>query len=122
MTNQRTRVDVLSLEDFHSTFTARLAEIEGVLTKLNTKLQHRPPALGTFTDATAKASDYLALRETYAARAARLKDAIVTARDATATIIANYRTTEARNRANAADIASALGGVNDALKGGRTDV
>ena len=43
----------------------------------------------------------------------------VTVVDATDTIIRNYRTTEARNNANASDIASVLGGVAAALNGDR---
>ncbi|HEX5540320.1 MAG TPA: hypothetical protein VFX60_01960 [Micromonospora sp.] len=121
MTDQRTAVDVLSLEDFHATLAGRLREAESLLTKLDAELQGRPPALGTFTDATSKARRYDRLYLQHVDRVRRLKAAIEAARSAAETITANYKTTEARNRANASDIATALNGVGTALdENGRT--
>ncbi|MBB5829216.1 MULTISPECIES: hypothetical protein [Micromonospora] len=113
----RTTVDVLSLEDFQRRLAARLSEAEAVLRKLTTELQCRPPDLGTFADATSNARRYSALQTSYAQRVERLRDAVKAAQSATGTILTNYRTTEARNAANAADIAAALTGVDDALNG-----
>lgn len=113
---------MLSLEDFHRTFAARIAEIDVVLTKLTTTLQSRPPALGTFTDAMRNAQEYTRLRLRHTERAGRLKEAIVAARVATDTIISDYRTAEARNRATAGEIAAALDGVDEALGGDGADV
>lgn len=123
MTDQRTRVDVLSLEDFKGTLTARLAEIDQVLTTLNTKLACRPPALGTFADATKCSTTYMSRQMEAEQRARRLKTALEAAREATERIITNYETAEARNHANARDIADALSGVGEALtENGRADV
>ncbi len=121
MTGQRTAVDVLSLEDFHRTLAARLAEAEAALGKLDTQLQCRPPALGTFADATARAARYNEMLRQHGDRLRRLKVALAAAHDATGTIIANYRTTEGRNRANAADIAAVLGAAGAALQGNGAD-
>jgi hypothetical protein len=113
---ERTHVDVLSLEDFHGTLAHRLTEAENALSKLNTELQCTPPALGTFADATQKATRYTTLHEEHVDRVDRLRRAVKAAQTATATILRNYKTTEARNHANAADIAAVLGGVDAALK------
>jgi hypothetical protein len=51
----------------------------------------------------------------------RLIDAITAAQTATATIIDNYRTTEARNAANATDIANTLSPVGEVLNGGQAN-
>ncbi|GAA2676699.1 MULTISPECIES: hypothetical protein [Actinoplanes] len=117
MTDQRTTVDVLSLEDFHDTLTARLAEAEFVLRQLDNELACRPPQLGEFADANAGAKRYNELLQEHRSRALSLRAAIVAAKEATTTIIANYSTTEARNRANAEAIGSALTGVYTALEG-----
>ncbi|MFF5070262.1 hypothetical protein ACFY2R_03360 [Micromonospora olivasterospora] len=111
----RTTVDVLSLEDFHQRLAGRLSEAEAVLKKLNTELQCRPPTLGTFADGTSNAQRYSQLHLSYAQQVQRLRDAVKAAQKATSTILTNYRTTEARNAANSADIAAALSGVDDAL-------
>ena len=116
---ERTRVDVSSLEDFHRTLAARLGEAETVLSKLDNELACRPPALGRFADADEQATRYTQLQMQHADRARRLRTAIVAAQQATATIIANYTTTEARNSANAAAIAGVLGNVDAALGEGR---
>jgi hypothetical protein len=122
MTEQRTTVDVLSLEEFQGTLKARLSEINAVLSKLNGAAS-ATPRLGTFADAAICAEAYAARHAQYVARAQQLKDALQAAYDATETIITNYRTAESRNQANAYDIADVLGGVDKALKGsGRADV
>ncbi|WP_229402636.1 hypothetical protein [Micromonospora okii] len=113
----RTTVDVLSLEDFHRRLAGRLSEAEAVLRKLTAEMQCRPPELGTFADATSNARRYSELHQTYSQQVERLRDAVRAAQSATSTILNNYRTTEARNAANSADIAAALGGVDDALGG-----
>ena len=112
----RTTVDVLSLEDFHQRLADRLAQAEAALKKLNTELQCRPPALGSFTDASSNARRYSEMQASYAEQVARLRRAVEASRTATHTIMTNYRTTEARNAANAADIEAALNGVDEALK------
>ncbi|MBQ0892610.1 MULTISPECIES: hypothetical protein [Micromonospora] len=112
----RTTVDVLSLEDFHQRLADRLAQAEAALKKLNTELQCTPPALGTFTDASSNARRYSEIQASYAEQVARLRRAVEASRTATHTIMTNYRTTEARNAANAADIEAALNGVDEALK------
>jgi hypothetical protein len=111
----RTTVDVLSLEDFHQRLAGRLSEADAVLKKLNTELQCQPPALGSFTDATSNARRYSTVHLRYVQQVQRLRDAIKAAQKATNTILTNYRSTEARNAANAADIAAVLGGIDDAL-------
>ncbi|MFE9692585.1 hypothetical protein [Micromonospora sp. NPDC005806] len=112
----RTTVDVLSLEDFHQRLEGRLSEAESVLKKLNTEMQCRPPALGSFTDATDNARRYATTHQSFVDHAERLHRAIVAARKATKTIMTNYRTTEARNAAAAADIIAALSGLSEAMK------
>ncbi|MEV7329454.1 hypothetical protein [Micromonospora sp. NPDC093244] len=112
----RTEVDLLSLEDFHKNLAARLGQAESVLRKLNTEMQCRPPALGSFTDATDQARRYSAVHQSYVEQAERLRQAVLATQQATATILANYRTAEARNAANATDITAALTGVQQALE------
>ncbi|MEV4757061.1 hypothetical protein AB0J86_18380 [Micromonospora sp. NPDC049559] len=121
MGDESTRVDVLSLEDFHKTLQARLDEANAILTTLSTKLHDKPPALGEFQDATETATGYQALHEDSLARARRLLRAVSATRTATDTIMHNYRTTEARNRANSDDIARVMRPVGEVLDGGRTD-
>jgi hypothetical protein len=113
-----TKVDVLSLEDFNKTLATRLSEVDSMLTKLNVDMRGSSPKLGTFTDATSKRSEYDDLYDQYAQRIGRLRSAIVAAQRATDDIIANYKTTEARNHASAADIANKLGGISTAINGG----
>ncbi|MEV4540690.1 hypothetical protein GA0070609_6413 [Micromonospora echinaurantiaca] len=112
----RTTVDLMSLEDFHQRLADRLTQAETVLKKLNTEMQCRPPALGTFADATSNARKYSDIHLSYVEKVGRLREAVEAAQSATATILENYRTAEARNAANAADIAAALTGVDNALK------
>ncbi|NBE82877.1 hypothetical protein [Micromonospora rubida] len=111
----RTTVDVLSLEDFHSRLAGRLTEAEAVLRKLKTETQCHPPELGNFADATSNSGRYSKMHTNYVQQVERLRDAVRAAQSATGTILTNYKTTEARNAANSADIAAALGGVDDAL-------
>lgn len=111
-----TTVDMLSLADFHATLKGRLAEVDAVLAKLNNELACKPPALGTFTDANVARGEYEAARGVFTRRATQLRSAILAAQDATEQILKNYRTTEARNAADAREIASALGGVHKALE------
>ncbi|WP_231921214.1 hypothetical protein [Micromonospora auratinigra] len=104
------------MEDFHQRLEQRLSEAESVLRKLNTEMQCRPPALGTFTDAVDNSQRYSKVYAGYVAHAERLHRAIVATREATKTIMTNYRTAEARNAAAAADILAALAGVDEVLK------
>jgi hypothetical protein len=120
MTEASTRVDILSLEDFNRTLAARLSEADALLTKLNSELRGKRPALGTFFDGNDKATHYADLYTQYVQRIGRLKSAIVAAQTATTEIIKNYSTTEELNHASAADIASKLGGVSVSLNGGST--
>jgi hypothetical protein len=114
MADQSVNLDYLSLEDFHRTLAARLSEVDAAMRKL-ADVGGKAPALGTFHDAAAGASQYRTLHHEYEQRLSRLRSAVVAAQTATATIIDNYRRTEDRNHANAADIAARLGGVAAAL-------
>ncbi|XTZ17619.1 hypothetical protein ACQSSU_09750 [Micromonospora echinospora] len=111
----KTSVDVLSLEDFHRRLAGRIAEADQLLRKLNTELQCRPPALGSFADAVSSTRQYTDLHARYVDRVQRLRRSLLATQAATQKILDNYRTTEARNRANAADIARVLGGVDEPL-------
>ncbi|MET7467367.1 hypothetical protein ACFYON_05390 [Micromonospora sp. NPDC005686] len=117
----RTTVDVLSLEDFHQRLERRLDQAESVLRKLNTQMQCRPPALGTFTDAADNARRYSETHQSYVNHVDRLHRAILAAREATQKIMTNYKTAEARNAAAAADIAAALSGLDNAMKQPKED-
>ena len=119
MTDDSTAVDVLSLEDFHATLATRLSEVDSVIAGMGRDLS-TPPAFGEFLDAKESAADFDTRRRAYAQRLDRLRAAIVAAQSATATIIANYHSTEQRNQANAADIAQRLDGVRAALQDGAT--
>lgn len=115
------RVDVLSLEDFHATLVAREVEAQAIVTRLTTELQGVSPKLGTFQDGTSTSATYSSIRAAQVARANQLLTAVTAAKEATAAIISSYRTTEARNGANAGDIGNQLGGVTEALAERRTD-
>lgn len=117
MSNNRTSVDILSLEDFRRTLDARLAEAELLLTKLTVTLAGDPPRLGRFEDARSTSSRYDTLQSEHVDGVQRLIQAINAARTATDFIMASYRTVEERNSANVSDIGSALGGVDGALNG-----
>jgi hypothetical protein len=117
MGDDKTQVDILTLEDFRATLDARLTEAQSILTTLQTKLAHGP-TLGTFQDANTTKTWYGAAYQQHVQRATRLVDAITAAQRATDRIIKDYTTTEARNAANQADIAKALGSVQSTLDGG----
>lgn len=121
MSGDNTDVDLLSLEDFHATLDARLSEANAVLSALDTTLRGKTPALGTFADATKTATRYQQLYQQHLDRAGRLVRAVTAAKTATATILANYRTAEQRNRASASDIARVLSGVGTELNSEQTD-
>jgi hypothetical protein len=121
MTDDSTAVDIHSLEDFHATLATRLSEVDAVIAKMTRELS-APPALGTFDDAKLAMASMHEQRRQYTDKVAQLRAAIVAAQTATATIIANYRTTEDRNHANAADIARQLDGVGAALQDGASHV
>lgn len=112
----RTRVDVLALEDFHRNLGGRLAEIDAAIRKLDIEMGSRGPALGKFTDARESVISYQSLHQQHLDRLRRLRNAITAAQSATSTILDNYRTAEDRNRASADEIASVLGGVASALR------
>jgi hypothetical protein len=122
MTDDSTTVDVLSLEDFQATLASRLSEVDTVIARMHSELSGRPPALGGFLDAKRSASEFDTLHQQYLQRVDRLRTAIVAAQSATATIIANYRSTEQRNHASAADVGRQLNGVTVALQEGTTSV
>ena len=109
-----TTVDMLSLGDFQDTLTARLAEVDRVLEKINA-LAGNPPAVGTFTDAQTTKNSYESVRVEFANKATRLQAAIHAAQKATAQILSNYSTTEARNKADANDISATLDDVRTSL-------
>ncbi|MEV4197759.1 hypothetical protein [Micromonospora globbae] len=111
----RTEVDLLSLEDFHKRLADRLTQADSLLRKLNTEMQCRPPALGTFAHATSNSQRYSEIHQSYVEQVGRLQRAVKAAQEATSTILTNYRTAEARNAATADDIRAALDGVNEAL-------
>jgi hypothetical protein len=109
-----TDVSVLSLEDFKATLQQRLDDADMMLRQLN-DLGAGRLKLGTFQDAHDSAGSYDWKLNQYVDRVQRLRDAILAAQLATAEIIAAYRTTEARNQADAADIAARLGNVTNLL-------
>jgi hypothetical protein len=117
MGDDKTQVDILTLEDFRATLNARLIEAQSILSTLNNKLAHGP-TFGTFQDATSTGTWYDTTYRQHVQRATRLVDAIKAAQTATDTIIRDYKTTEARNAANQADIAKALSNVQTTLDGG----
>jgi hypothetical protein len=116
MGNEQTKVDILSLEDFRRALNGRLTEAETLLKTVTSSAAARPP-LGGFVDAKRITDSHHTRQDEQVARVRRLIDAIGAAQAATDTIISNYRTTEARNAANSADIANVLGGVQKALGG-----
>lgn len=119
MGDDKTQVDVLTLEDFRATLDARLTEAQSILSTLQTKLAHGP-TLGTFLDANTTKTWYGSAHEEHVQRATRLVDAIKAAQLATDSIIRDYTTTEARNAASQADIAKALDNVQSTLDGEAT--
>jgi hypothetical protein len=100
-------VDVLVLERFTTTLDARVAQADALLSQLD-ELTHRGTPLGDFPDARAELRRQERLCATYRDHLERLRGALVAARQATATIVANYASAEERNTASAAAIASCL--------------
>lgn len=106
----------MSLEDFRKSLDTRLAAAKDIRTTLETGVTARPP-LGGFTDAGDTATSHSTRHTAHLDRMNRLVTAIEAAQAATDVIISSYRTTEARNAANAEDISAALAGVRIALFG-----
>ena len=117
MPEQPARIDVASLEDFQARLVGRLVETEHALVTMRLQLNRRPP-LGQFEDGLSLGSRYHDIHAEQLARLERLKSALVAVSEATNTIITNYTTTEARNAANADDIAAVLDPVEAALREG----
>jgi len=109
--NERTLVDVLSLEGFQSTLDARLSEALAIRTTLTEQMGREAPKLGNFPDAHYVGQRYLDLYDQHLDRVARVISAIEATRDAITTIIDNYETDEALRVADAKKIADALGDV-----------
>jgi len=114
-----TRVDVTALADFQTTLAARLAEVESVLTRLE-YIRDNPPKFGNFADAVEKAVWYAKLHLGHINRVDRLRNAIIAVQEATATIAAQYDTTEELNLSSAQQIAGLLTPVDTTL--GQTGV
>lgn len=111
----KTTVDILSLEDFLNTLSARHAEASALVSAINTDLCVAPE-LGGFTHGAEQTKFYGYQRYgEIMDRAERIKKAIEVTQQATQSILANYRTTEERNAANATDISAMLGGIDIAL-------
>jgi hypothetical protein len=110
-------IDVLSLEDFEATLNGRLAEADFLMRQIES-LRTNDPGLGLFDDASKAKTEHDRWVREAADRLQRLQRSLQAAKTATNTILTNYKTTEARNAANANDIAGAMAGVNDALKEG----
>jgi hypothetical protein len=110
------RVDILSLEDFRRSLDTRLTAAKDLVTTLETGVTARPP-LGGFLDAGDTATSHATRHTALLDRMRRVVTAIEAAQSATDVIINSYRTTEARNAANAEDISAALAGVRIALFG-----
>lgn len=117
MTQQHTRVDLLSLEDFQSTLDRRLSQVDRILETLRHDLAGRKPALGTFEHGRATAHRYEQLRGQHIDRMVQLRTALTAARQATTEILHRYRSAEERNAADVDDIAGRLHGVGLALDG-----
>jgi hypothetical protein len=110
-------VSIMSLEDFHRSLDARIAQVDHLLRRID-ELACRSVPLGRFPDATSQVSKHGDFERTFGDRLRRLHTATEAAKAATAAILANYRSAEERNTANARDIAAQLGGVADALSRG----
>lgn len=119
--NDKTLVDVLSLEDFQATLDARMTEAQSIMTSLVDGLAGRMPELGGLIDAGYVSGRYGNLQDEHVDRVSRLILAIAAAQAAMATMITNYQTVEALLAANAADIGELLDGVSGALTGEPSD-
>jgi hypothetical protein len=115
MPDQPAEIDVASLEDFQARLVGRLVETEYALATMRLQLGRRPE-LGLFADGVDLGRRYHEIHADQLARLERLKSALVAVSEATATIISNYTTTEARNAANAEEIAAVLDPVSTALQ------
>jgi hypothetical protein len=119
--NERTVVDVLSLEGFQSTLDARLSEALAIRTTLTEQMGRTPPKLGNFHDADYVGQRYLDLYDQHLDRIGRIITAIEATQVAIKTIIENYETDEARRAADVNKISDALGAVSGVPDGDRTD-
>jgi ABC-type transporter Mla subunit MlaD len=117
--DEKTLVDVLTLEEFRSNLEARLSEAQSVLTSFRDVLRDTQPALGGLRDAEYVGGRYRGLHDEHLDRVRGLVLAIEATRGAIATIIDNYRTTEERLTATASAIGDALNDASGALDGGR---
>jgi hypothetical protein len=115
--NNTTMVDVLTLEGFKATLDARLDEAESVKTNLVELLRRTEPELGDLADARYVCRRYKSLYDQHLNRVVTLIDAINATKEALTTIISNYTTNEARQTANALDIADALGAITGTQDG-----
>lgn len=115
---ENTDVDVTTLEDFLTNLGHRRTQLETVVAKMNSGLKDKSPALGTFLHADRSKGVYDTHYGEFADRINRLLDSVIAAQIATATIIDNYKNTEARNTATANAIAAALAGVDKPLTDG----
>jgi ABC-type transporter Mla subunit MlaD len=106
-----TDVDPLSLEEFHARLATRVGDAQAIITKLTTELAQTAPRLGTFDDGKTTSTNYRTIYTEQLARAQRLLSAVQATQEATGRILENYNTNEARNAANAEDIARHLGGL-----------
>jgi hypothetical protein len=119
--NDRTVVDVLTLEGFKLTLEARLSEAQALKTTLTEQMGRTPPSLGTLPDADYVRDRYLGLYDEHVDRVGRIIGALEVTRDAITTIIENYKTNEELRLADVKRIADALGAVSGVPDGDRTD-
>jgi ABC-type transporter Mla subunit MlaD len=117
--DEKTLVDVLTLEEFRAKLDSRLSEAQSVLTSFREVLRDTLPALGGMTDAEYVCGRYRGLHDEHIDRVSGLVLALEATRGAITTIINNYRTTEERLTANASAIGDALDNASGALDGGR---
>jgi hypothetical protein len=119
--DDKTVVEVQSIDDFNGTLDARLGEALAMTRALVETLRRVGPALGGMPDADYVRDRYLSLYDEHVDRAGRLVHAIEVAQGALTTIAGNYTTNELRLSGNAAEIGRLLDGVSGALNGGQTD-
>jgi ABC-type transporter Mla subunit MlaD len=120
MADEKTIVDVLSLEGFRSTLDARLDEAQSALTNLTEVLRANNPRLGTLPDADYITGRYQTLYDEHLDRVAGLMHALTATQDAMTRIIENYKTTEERLAADASDISDVIDGSSASSVGGGT--
>jgi hypothetical protein len=119
--NERTLVDVLSLEGFQSTLDGRMSEAVAIRTTLTEQMGRTAPKLGNFPDADYVGQRYLDLYDQHLDRIGRVISAIEAAQYAIKTIIENYETDEARRAADVNRVSDALGAMSGVPDGDRTD-